>query len=163
MSRFTESVQHLNMVRQRSREQFAFTEHLLHITHPETREGREAAFISWFVSDAGRFLGETIPRIDEANWAVALRPAQTVMGLFTVRHVPVGHSSRERVSQLVQVEGISAEAIHDSHTVLASADMHERLWVPGKQDMSDADLRSVIVVTNEVLRFHELPIYQRPH
>ncbi len=151
------------MVRQRSREQFAFTEHLLHITHPDTREGREASFVSWFVSDAGRFLGDTIPRIDEANWAVALRPAVTTLGLFTVRHIPIGHSSREKVSQLVQVEGMTAEAIHDSSVVLASADMHERLWVPGKQDMSAEDLRSVIVVTNEVLRHHELPIYQRPH
>ncbi len=163
MSRFSESVEHLKLVRQRSKEQFAFTEHLLHITHPDTREGRESSFVTWFTSDAGRFLGDTLPRVGDANWAVALRPAVTALGLFTVRHIPIGHNSRERVSQLVQVEGQTAEAIHEATTVLASADMHERLWVPGKQDMSAEDLRSVIVVTNEVLRYHELPIYQRPH
>jgi hypothetical protein len=162
MSRFSESVEHLRMVRMRSKEQYAFTEHMLGITHPNAQQARRDSFIDWYVGRSGQFLGREFQHT--ADWAVALKPAVTPLGMFTVRHTPIPYSrSQERISQLVEVNGHSAEAIHQATTVLASADMHERLWVPGKQDITAEDLRSIIVVTNEVLRYHDMPIYQRPH
>lgn len=162
MSRFTESVDHLRKNVKERQQRERFYEHFVAITHPNTRRARENSFVSWFVGSDGQFLSNGIPRTD-ALFAVALKPVSTEYGFFTVRHAPNRYNTSEYLSQLISVKVTEdVKAINDSEEVLASADMHENLWVPGNlhAPVSEIDLRSLVVVTNALLKRHGMPLFQ---